>query len=356
MLNIPFKFIKSAFHALDPEDAHSLTISALKTPFHPRFKAINDERLKVTLWDKEFPNPVGLSAGFDKNAEVIAPMLGMGFGFVETGGVTLSPQTGLPRPRIFRDKKNEAVVNRMNFPNVGAKQFKENVEKFRAKDKNNGLVGIQIAMGESQTKAEDDFKPLLEQLGDVADYMVFNVSCPNTPGLLNLEQKDIFIELASELIEHRNKTWGSDNLPLVVKFSPDQSEETQKDLAAACLELNLDGIILTNTTTTRPDHIDPNLKDRPGGLSGKPLKEKSTQAIFNYYKLTEGKIPIIGVGGISSGLDAYEKIKAGASLIQVYSALVYHGPELATQICRDLLTLLEEDGHDHIIKAVGTAH
>lgn len=343
-------------HALDPEKAHTVTIKTLKSGIHPCYKAIDDQKLKVSLWGKEFPNPVGVSAGFDKNAEVMAPMLKMGFGFTEVGGVTLEPQKGLPKPRIFRDVPNEAVVNRMNFPNVGSEQFKENMQHFRDSKNGNGLVGVQIAMGENQTKAEDDFKPLMEKLGSLSDYMVFNVSCPNTPGLRNLEQKEIFMELASDLIAHRDNLFGNAGLPLVVKFSPDQNEETQENLAKACLELELDGIILTNTTTTRPDYLDPALQERPGGLSGKPLKDKSTQSIFNYYKHIKGAIPIIGVGGISSGADAYEKIKAGATLIQLYSALVYHGPEIATQICKDLLTFLEKDGYGHLTDAVGTDH
>ena len=354
-LNIPFKYTKPFFHALDPETAHKAGICAMKRGLHPQFPQPDDPRLKVTLWERQFPNPVGLAAGFDKNAKVIGPMLQMGFGFVEVGGVTTKPQQGLPRPRIFRDKKNEAIINRMNFPNVGMVQFKKNIENFLDKTpRSQGIVGVQIAMSSGQTEPEKDFKSLIRNLGSLADYMVFNVSCPNTPGLRDLEQKEIFTELAETLLNERDKSYGKGNLPLLAKFSPDLDETKQKDLAEACLATDMDGIILTNTTTARPDYLRKDFSERPGGLSGRPLTDKSTEIIRNFYKFTEGKIPIIGVGGISSGHDAYEKIKAGASLIQLYSALVYHGPEIANQINEDLLTLMERDRIKSIAKAVGT--
>jgi dihydroorotate dehydrogenase len=356
-LNIPFKYTKPFFHALDPETAHKITILALKLGLHPQYTPIQDPRLKVDFCGNIFSNPIGVSAGFDKNGEVIEPVLKMGFGFIEAGGVTIPAQDGLPRPRIFRDIKNEAIINKMNFPNKGMENFKNNIVKFYNKiNKSKGLLGVQIAMTSGQTKPEKDFKILIENLGAYADYMVFNISCPNTPGLRNLEQKENFTTLAKTLINHRDKHFKKINLPLLAKFSPDLEQEQLEGLAEACLDVGIDGIVLTNTTTTRPDYLPKEFRERQGGLSGRPLTEKSTEVIRQFYKLTKGQIPIIGVGGISSGKDAYDKIKAGASLIQIYSALVYHGPELANQINQDLLTYLDRDGFKSITDAVGSDH
>lgn len=350
-----FQITKPFFHALDPELAHTVSLLAMKTGVAPRYPAIDDPVLKTTIWGKTFHNPVGLAAGYDKNAEVIGALFNLGFGFVEAGGVTTKPQKGLPKPRIFRDIENEAIINRMNFPNVGMQAFKKNVEKFlEKKPRPKGILGIQIAMTSGQTEPEKDFKMLIRHLAPFADYIVFNVSCPNTPGLRNLEDPDVFKELAGILIEERNKVCKQNPVPLLAKFSPDLIPERQEGLAQACLSVGIDGISLTNTTTQRPDYLPKTFRERKGGLSGKPLNERSTEMIRTFYQLTDGKIPIIGLGGISSGKDAYDKICAGASLVQLYSALVYHGPELVTQICRDLVTYLNEDGHAQVSDAVGS--
>lgn len=350
-----FELTKPIFHALDPEVAHGLSIKAMKMGLAPKYPSIDDPRLKMELWGRNFPNPVGLAAGFDKNAAVIGPMLNVGFGFVEAGGVTVKPQAGLPKPRIFRDIQNEAVINRMDFPNVGMNAFKANISKFLdSKPRPNGIVGIQIAMSSGQTQPEKDFKPLIRNLAPFADYILFNVSCPNTPGLRNLETPDIFEELATILVEEKNKVSRAAPIPLLAKFSPDLDEEGRKGLAEAVLRVGIDGITLGNTTTSRPDYLPADFASRKGGLSGKPLRQRSTENIRSFYQHANGKIPIIGVGGISSGQDAYDKICAGASLVQLYSALVFHGPELVTQICRDLLVFCERDGHAHIKDAIGT--
>ena len=354
-LNIPFKYTKPFFHALDPETAHKAGICAMKRGLHPQFPAVDDPRLKVTLWDRQFPNPVGLAAGFDKNAEVIGPMLQMGFGFVEVGTVTPKPQIGNPRPRIFRNASNEAVINRMGFPNKGLDVFKENIEKFLdQKPRPTGLVGINIGMNKDQKDPAKDYCHLLRHLGAYGDYFAINISSPNTPGLRNLQQRDHLLELVTRLkeerIKHCDKTFPP---PLLVKLAPDLDEAQQEELAQTALDAEIDGLILTNTTLERPDFLPSKFRSETGGLSGRPLTDKSTEIIRNFYKLTKGKIPLIGIGGISSGHDAYEKIKAGASLIQLYSALVYHGPEVANQINEDLLTLMERDRIKSIAKAVG---
>lgn len=358
MLNIPFKVIKPALHALDAEKAHSITMTALKSGLHPTFKIIDDPRLKVTLWDREFPNPVGLAAGFDKNAEAIGAVLKMGFGFTEVGTVTPKPQEGNPKPRVFRDPAHEAVINRMGFPNKGLDVFKANVVSyFKKGNRPQGIVGLNIGMNKDQSEPANDYCALIESLGQLADYFTINISSPNTPGLRNLQQRDNLLALVKRIREQRTLSCDEhDPPPILIKLAPDLDTAQQKELAHTVMEAEVDGLILTNTTLERPEYLSAGFKDQMGGLSGAPVRDKSTQIISHFYKYTHGKIPIIGIGGISSGADAYEKIKAGASLVQLYSALVYHGPELATQICKDLLIFIEKDGFDHISQAVGAAH
>lgn len=351
---IPFKFIRPFLHALDAEKAHGLTIKMLKANLSPKYSKVKDKRLNINLFGKTFENPVGLSAGFDKNAEVIKPMLDIGFGFVETGGVTTVPQEGLPKPRIFRDIKNEAVINKMNFPNVGVKEFKSNIKKFRQSSlSQKGIVGIQIAKSADQQIPENDFLELVHEIGDVADYLVVNISCPNTPGLRDLEEADFFENLISK-IQNKMKDLNLDDTPLVTKFSPDLTDIKLQGLAKVCLKLKVDGVIISNTTTTRPDYLPKDFKTRQGGLSGKPLTDKSTDIIRNFYALTKGKIPIIGVGGISSAQDAYDKICAGASLIQIYSALIFQGPDLIYDINKGLIDLIDKDGFENLSDAIGS--
>ena len=354
-LNIPYKYTKPFFHALDPETAHKAGLCAMKRGLHPQYDAVEDPRLKVTLWDRQFPNPVGLAAGFDKNAEVMGPMLKMGFGFVEVGTVTPKPQIGNPRPRIFRNPENEAVINRMGFPNGGLNVFKENIEKFlEQRPRPTGLVGINIGMNKDQTDPAKDYCMLLRNLGGYGDYFTINISSPNTPGLRNLQERDNLIALFERVKEERakrcDKTFPP---PLLVKLAPDLTEQQQEEIAEASLEAGVDGLILTNTTLDRPDFLPEKFRNQMGGLSGKVLTQKSNEVTKNFYKLTKGKIPIVGVGGISNGKDAYERIKSGASLIQIYSALVYHGPELANEINEDLLELMNKDGFKSISEAVG---
>lgn len=357
-LNISFKYTKPLFHALDPETAHQVGLLAMKKGLHPQYDALNDDRLKITLWDRQFPNPVGLAAGFDKNAEVMGAMLQMGFGFVEVGTVTPKPQAGNPRPRVFRDATNEAVINRMGFPNKGLDVFKKNIENFlEQKPRPKGLIGINIGMNKDQTDPAADYCHLLHALGAYGDYFTINISSPNTPGLRNLQARENLLPLLERIKEQRRISCRKDFAPpLLVKLAPDLDEKQQEEIASTVMEAGIEGLILTNTTLARPTYLPGKFRDQMGGLSGKPLTDKSTEIIRNFYALTKGKIPIIGAGGISSGQDAYDKIKAGASAIQIYSALVYHGPELANQINQDLLKLLERDGLTSIKDAIGADH
>jgi len=356
--NIPFAVVKPFLHALDPENAHKLTIKSMKACLSPKYNTVESDALKVKLWGLDFNNPVGLAAGFDKNAEVITATLNIGFGFTEVGTVTPKPQAGNPSPRVFRNTKNQAIINRMGFPNDGIEVFKKNVKDFR-KDKKapTGLVGLNIGMNKEQTNPAEDYAALIQELGCLADYYTINVSSPNTPGLRNLQSRENLLPLINDIKSARKNYCDREHPPpILVKLAPDLELTQQKELAQAVLDANVNGLILTNTTLARPKFLPEKFREQKGGLSGKPLTDKSTGIIGNFYQFTKGKIPIIGVGGISSGADAYAKIKAGASLVQLYSALVFQGPALVNQINNDLITLLKQDGFKNISEAVGSAH
>lgn len=342
---------------IDPEKAHNLTLKALRCGVVPSNPSPKDPALEQTLWGLKFPNPVGLSAGFDKKAEVIAPMLKMGFGFVEPGTVTPKAQIGNEMPRVFRDPANEAVINRMGFPNHGMHIFKSNLEKFLGQSSRpNGVVGLNIGMNKDQKEPAKDYATLIKMLAPMADYLTINISSPNTPGLRNLQKRKPLLELMSAVRDELKRACGKHLPPVLVKLAPDLEDDEQQELAETALEAKIDGLILTNTTLARPDYLSPGFKDEKGGLSGQPLTDRATEVVHNFYALTKGKIPLIGVGGISNGQQAYDKIKAGASLVQVYSALIFKGPTLPATINAELLELLKADGYSNISEAIGSAH
>ena len=341
-----FKLTRPVLHAMDAETAHGLTIKAMKTGLVPSCAAVRHDALSTTVCGLTFPNPIGLAAGFDKNAEVIDASFKMGFGFVEVGTVTPKPQDGNPKPRVFRDASHGAVINRMGFPNGGADVFESN---FNAQKKR-GIVGINVGMNKDQTNPASDYTALIQRFGGAADYITINISSPNTPGLRDLQRREPLTELLNAI-----KAVSGDT-PVFLKLAPDLTKEQCEELAQTVMDCGVDGLILTNTTLDRPDHLSEAFRNEKGGLSGAPLTVKSTSMIAAFYKLTEGKLPIIGAGGVSSGADAYAKITAGASLIQLYSALVFHGPALVNRINRELITLLEHNGFASIKDAVGSAH
>lgn len=352
-----YKKLSPALFMIDPEKAHGMTLAALKKGLVPACKAKEYPRLRVKLWDRMFPNPVGMAAGFDKQAEVIAPLLKQGFGFVEVGTVCPRPQEGNPKPRIFREPAHDAIINRMGFPSGGVMDFKQNYEMFlAAKPRPNGVVGLNIGMNKTQKEPAKDYRLLVKMLGPIADYITVNISSPNTPGLRNLQERGAFLDLIGAIMDERKKACGEHVPPLLVKLAPDLDDKQQEELAAAALESGIDGFILTNTTLDRPDYLSEKFRAEKGGLSGAPVREKSTEVIRNFYRLTDGKMPIIGVGGIANGQHAYDKIKAGASLVQVYSCMVYEGPAIARNICAELDTLLEADGYENVLDAVGADH
>ena len=342
---------------IEPETAHGLTIRAMKLGAVPCVKRRETPTLEQTIWGLKFPNPVGLSAGFDKNAEVVGPAFRLGFGFVEPGTVTPKPQSGNPRPRVFREPLSQSVINRMGFPNEGADVFKSNIEKFLSrKPRPSGVLGINIGMNKGQEEPAKDYRFLIRQLGPLADYLTVNISSPNTPGLRDLQKREFLLELMGALKEEARKACGDAPPTILVKLAPDLSEAQQEELAAVALEAQIDGLILTNTTLARPEHLPEEFRSQQGGLSGRPLTGKSTDVLRNFYRLTKGQIPLIGVGGVSGGADAYAKIRAGASLVQIYTALVFQGPALVGTILNDLERLLAKDGYTHISQAIGADH
>ena len=349
-----YSTLRPLLFTLDAEKAHGMTLCAMKRGLVPAGEPVVDPMLEQALWGIRFPNPVGLAAGFDKNAEAIGAAFNLGFGFVEAGTVTPKPQDGNPKPRIFRDPRNEAVINRMGFPNGGMHVFKENLERFySAKSKPDGVLGVNIGMNKAQKEPAKDYARLITMLGPMADYLTINISSPNTPGLRDLQSREPLMALLDAVKDARDKACRTNPPPLLVKFAPDLSEEQIEELAQVALDAKIEGLILTNTTLERPSFLNPKFADEAGGLSGVPLREKSTAIIRRFFQRTEGSIPIIGVGGVSRAEDAYAKIKAGASLVQLYSGLVYQGPRVAQKINTGLIELLNADGHVSLSTAIG---
>lgn len=334
---------------IEPEKAHGLALKALKSGFAPKPTAYESRRLGQTLWGMNFANPVGLAAGFDKNAEVYNEMLGHGFGFVEVGSITPKPQPGNPQPRLFRLTEDKAVINRMGFNNEGHAYAESQLKKKRG-----GIVGVNLGKNKTSEDAADDYVQGVKNLGPYADYLVVNVSSPNTPGLRALQGRESLEQLLKAVLAALPSKRSKDHRPpLLLKIAPDLTDEDKQDIADVALALKLDGLIVSNTTIERPDWLRSNFKGETGGLSGAPLFAPSTQVLSEMYRLTKGKIPLVGVGGIASGKQAYEKIRAGASLVQLYSALVYQGTGLVYRIKRDLDQMLLDDGFMSVVDAVG---
>ena len=337
---------------MDPEMAHGLAIKGLRSGLVPAAPRFEDSILEQTLWGRTFSNPVGLAAGFDKNAEVCDAMLAQGFGFVEIGSVTPRPQPGNPRPRLFRLVRDKAVVNRMGFNNDGVNAVADRLKNRTG----NGIVGVNLGKNKDSEDANADYREGIEKLAGFADYLVVNVSSPNTPGLRSLQGREPLQALLEIALSARGEVAPDNPPPLLLKIAPDLTDEDKADIAAVALETGIDGLIATNTTLERPDTLREAAACEAGGLSGSPLLAPSTRVLGDMYKLTAGKIPLIGVGGIASGADAYAKIRAGATLVQFYSAMVYHGPGLVQAIKRELAGLVRADGFSSITQAIGVDH
>jgi dihydroorotate dehydrogenase len=331
---------------VDAETAHRATLKLLRTVPLPPCGA-DDPVLATALFGKRLPNPVGLAAGFDKNAEVPDAMLRLGFGFVEVGGITPRPQPGNPRPRVFRLVEDRAVINRMGFNNDGLDVA---AGRLAARRGRLGVVAVNLGANKDSADRPGDYAISYERLASLVDFAVVNVSSPNTPGLRNLQGREELAALLARLqpLRERLKT------PLLVKIAPDLAAEDIRDVADLALQFGLDGIVATNTTIARPDSLRSASRGETGGLSGQPLFEPSTAVLKQLYGHVGARgLPLIGVGGIASGAQAYAKIRAGASAVQLYSALVYEGPGLVARIKAELAALLKKDGFRTVAEAVG---
>jgi dihydroorotate dehydrogenase len=337
---------------LDPETLHGLAIRALQSGLVPRPTTFESQALEQSVWGLPFTNPVGLAAGFDKNAQVVDFMLKQGFGFVEIGSVTPRPQAGNPRPRLFRLPGDKAVINRMGLNNDGMEAVASRLEARARK----GIVGVNLGKNKDTEDAISDYREGMLRLAPLADYLVINVSSPNTPGMRALQGREPLQALLEAVLQARREVAAENPPPLLLKIAPDLGDEDKSDIAQVALATGIDGMIATNTTIERPQSLSDANTRESGGLSGQPLLEPSTRVLSEMYKLTAGKIPLIGVGGIASGADAYAKIRAGATLVQFYSAMVYHGPARVQIIKRDLAGLLAADGFSCVSQAIGADH
>ncbi len=337
---------------LSPETAHNLAIWALHNGLAPDYRESDDPILASEIFGLKFTNPIGMAAGFDKNARAINGLAKLGFGFVEAGSVTPRQQAGNPKPRIFRLTEDEAIINRLGFNNAGIEEFLKNYAASTAKLKTKPILGINIGANKDSENFYDDYLILIERATPLADYITVNISSPNTPGLRDLQKKEAIAKLLKDVLEIRNAQ--KRKPPLLVKIAPDLTDEEVFAITDIAQELKLDGIIATNTTIKRP-HLTNISANETGGLSGKPLRDTATEIIRKIYSHSNGAVKIIGVGGVASGEDAFEKIAAGASLVQIYTSLIYKGPRVVRDIKHELAAILKQRGFKNLQSAIGTA-
>ncbi len=347
-----FPIARAGLFAVNPERAHHLTLTALKLGLAGRDLRGDDPALATQVMGLSFGNPLGLAAGFDKDAQVPLAMLRLGLGHVEVGTVTPLPQPGNPRPRIFRLAQDEAVINRFGFNNSGLPVAKARLSGL---PRAGGIIGANIGANKDAPDPLSDYEVGLQVLYPHADYFTANISSPNTPGLRDLQARENLEQLLTRLGRVREGfvAGGSSYKPLVLKIAPDLETKALEDIAEVVLASGIDGIIVSNTTIARPDTLHGSHIAEMGGLSGVPLFEPSTEVLRQMRRLTKGKIALIGAGGVHDGVTAYAKIRAGASLVQFYTAMIYHGPALIRHIKDELTELLKADGFATVADAVG---
>ena len=342
-----FEKIRSLIFKFDPESAHQLAIKALKTNM-VSVKLKNYDCLKVKFFEKEVPNPIGIAAGFDKNAEVYNSLFKLGFGFVEVGTITPEPQFGNPKPRVFRLEEDEALINRLGFNNVGSNQALNNINNNYP----NGLLGINIGPNKNTKNKINDYLKCYKIFNNVGDYITINISSPNTENLRNFHNPKELDELLCVLNEEKNKNGSSSKI--AVKISPDLKSNDLDTIGNILLQNKVGIIIISNTSDGTRDNLKNINKLEKGGLSGKPIEKKSNLIIKEFYKIFNNKIKIIGVGGVDSGKSAFEKFISGASYIQLYTGMVYQGPNVVNKISKELNDILSADGVKNIEEIVGS--
>ncbi len=343
---------RPALFALEPEKAHEITLRSLEQGIFPR-GGQNDPCLKQTVWGLSFANPLGMAAGFDKNGRVTGPLFRMGFGFCEAGTVTPLPQDGNPKPRVFRLIGQRAIINRLGFNNKGHDALARRLQS-RSHD---GILGINIGANKTSDNRIDDYALGLKRFYDVADFFTVNISSPNTPGLRDLQSPEELDRLLSVLMRVRNELMDDDGAPcrpIAIKLAPDIDDAALPDIIERLQAHKVDAIVISNTTLSRQGLGDGKNASQAGGLSGRPLFERSTRMLARTSMITRGKIPLIGVGGVDSGATALAKIEAGATLVELYTGLIYEGPSLITRIKRALIRHCQQNGYASISEAVGT--
>ncbi len=364
MLNTLFKLARPALFKLGGERAHELTLGTLRAGLYPRLDNTAHRELSQSLWGLDFPNPIGMAAGFDKNAQVPDAVLGMGFGFTEIGTVTPKPQLGNRGPRVFRLIEQRAMINRLGFNNEGHAAALARLQsrscnhcQDQSREGNpNGIVGVNVGANKTSTDRVADYVAGLEIFQDVASYFMINISSPNTPGLRDLQAPEALDELLGACMTKRAELVdaGAPRRPIIVKLSPDIASEDLPPIVARLMAHNVDGIAVSNTTLSRPASIAGAVHgDEAGGLSGAPLFQRSTVMLARVYQLTKGDIPLIGIGGIDSGKTALAKIRAGATLVQLYTGLVYGGADLIRDMHETLSAHVRQNKYRSITDAVG---
>ena len=344
-----FSLLRPYIFSLDPEVAHDLAIKSLKFNILPNsfFKVEEEEMLGTSLFNDKIPNPIGLAAGFDKSAEVYNSLFKFGYGFIEVGTVTPKRQLGNPKPRIFRLEKDQALINRLGFNNHGS----EIISKRISENMPEGFLGINIGPNKETKNKEEDYYTCLSKLSEYANYITINISSPNTEGLRNFHDKDEM----EKLLRGINKIKKEKNLkqPIALKISPDIKNNEINTIINLIDKYKIEGLVISNTTDNNREKLNDSQKSETGGLSGKPLRDISTQLIKKFYKETKGTIQIIGVGGVDSGQSAFEKITAGADVVQLYTGMVYRGPGIVKNIKRELISILKKENLKNIRNAVG---
>jgi len=347
-----FSKIRSLIFKFGPETAHDLAIKSLKLNLTPNFinESKDDPMFKTNLFGKEINNPIGMAAGFDKNAEVYNPLFKLGFGFVEVGTVTPLEQYGNPKPRVFRLVEDQALINRLGFNNLGSENISNKIRSNLSK----GLLGINIGPNKDSSDRLNDYLIGLRTFHDIADYITINISSPNTENLRSFHEETKFDELMNSIKKEKAKL--KSKIPIVVKISPDISEDQIRLISKILLNHEVSAIIVSNTTEKNREKLNDILKHQKGGLSGKPLEEESNKLINKFYKLLKGKIEIIGVGGVDSGKSAYEKFLAGANFVQLYTGMVFQGPNIVGKIKKELKEILISKDVKNFREIIGKKH
>jgi len=343
-----FNILRPLIFKFSPEVAHSLAIKALKLNNVPYSKPKDNHILETNFCEKKLPSPIGVAAGFDKNAEVYNPLFNLGFGFVEVGTITPKPQFGNPKPRVFRLEEDEALINRLGFNNSGSDEISKRIKENNKK----GFLGINIGPNKDSTNRVEDYLICFRKFYNLADYITINISSPNTENLRDFHNQDELSSLIDKLKNEKKKL--NSNIPLAIKVSPDLNDDQINEVSNTILKQEIGIVIVSNTTDKNRENLKNINKLEKGGLSGKPIEKISNEAISKFYKILKDKTKIIGVGGVSNGQDAFEKITSGATLVQLYTGMVYRGPRIASKISKELIDLLKNKGFKNVSEAIGT--